>query len=57
MGKAFQFKIPRHLQFHTLNNVLEFLAEIVAIWLGIIASEVKEILCVFLRSDNTSIVS
>ena len=55
-GRAFRFEIPPHLRFKVSNNVLEYLAEVVAIWLGVLEGEVTEESCVFAGTDNTSAV-
>ena len=55
-GNAFRFDIPKHLLFRVSNNVPEYLAEIVAVWLGILDGEVRENSCVCSGTDNTSAV-
>ena len=53
-GRAFRFEIPDHLRFRVSNNVLEYLALLVAIWLGILDGEVSNDSCSLATSDNTS---
>ena len=55
-GRAFRYKTPENLRFRVSNNVLEFLAEVVAIWLGSLDSEVSSGSCAFSGTDNTSAV-
>ena len=55
-GQAFRFEIPPHLRFCVSNNILEYLAEVVAIWLGILEKEVGKFSCSFSGTDNTSAI-
>ena len=55
-GKAFRYEIPYYLRFRVSNNVLEYLAEVIAVWLGVLDGEVQDESCVFSGTDNTSAV-
>lgn len=55
-GRAWRFELPSHLKGHVSNNILEYLAEIVGIWMGILDGEVKKDDCIFSCTDNTSAV-
>ena len=55
-GRAFRFEIPSHLKGRVSNNVLEYLAEIVAIWMGILEEEVQPLDCCYSCTDNTSAI-
>ena len=50
------FQDPPHLRFKVSNNILECLAEIMAMWLGIIEGELVEHSCAFSVTDNTSAI-
>ena len=40
-GNVWRFKLPDNLQFHALNNLLEFLAAIITPWIDIIKGRLK----------------
>jgi len=41
-GRVFWFQIPEHLHFRVSNNILEYLVEIIAVWLSILQGKVVE---------------
>ena len=45
--RAHRFEFTNHLKERASNNVLEFLSEIVSIWIGTIEKEAKPIVYVF----------
>ena len=53
-GRDFRYETPAHLCFKVPNNILEFLAEVVAIWLGFFDGEVTQGSCVFAGTGSTS---
>ena len=56
IGKVFWYEIPSRLRLKVSNNVLEYLAEIVAIWKGVLDREISSGSCIFSSMDNTSVV-
>lgn len=54
--KLFILKSP-YLSARVSNNVLEYLAEIVAIWVSILDGKVQPSDCCFLCTDNTTTIS
>ena len=40
-GKAFRHEITNNLRFKVSNNVIEFLSEVIDVWLGSLNDEVK----------------
>ena len=55
--QAYRFELPDHLKGRASNNILEYLAKIVCIWIGIIENEVIPLDYVFSCTDNTSAIS
>ena len=55
-GHAFRFEIPDHLKGRVSNDVLEHLAEIVAMWLGALEGEASALECCFSCVDNASAI-
>lgn len=56
-GRAWRFKLPIELVGLVSNNLLEFIAEIVCIWLDVVEGRMEKYDCCLSFGDNTSAVS
>ena len=56
-GRAWMLKLPPELVGLVSNNVLEFLAEIICIWLDILEQRIMKYDCCLSLCDNTSAIS
>ena len=55
-GRDFRWSIPPHLRFRVSNNMLECVAKIVAIWIGMFEGKLPPRSCAFSGTGNTSAV-
>ena len=53
-GRAWTYIIPQNLRNRAHINVLEYLAQIIAIWIDILEGKTKQEDCVLAMGDNTS---
>ena len=53
-GRAWRWNIPASLQGRAHINILEYLAQVVSVWLDIIESTAKNEDCILCMGDNTS---
>ena len=53
-GRAWTYVIPPNLRNRAHINVLEYLAQIIAIWIDVIEGVTKEEDCILAMGDNTS---
>ena len=53
-GRAWSYIIPRHLRNRAHINILEYIAQIVALWTDIIENRIQKEDCILAIGDNTS---
>jgi len=56
-GRAWRLKLPKDLVGKVSNNLLEFIAEVVCIWIDILEGEMNKFDCCLALGDNTSAIS
>ena len=53
-GKAWSWVIPEHLRGRAHINFLEFIAQVISIWLDIEHNEIQELDCILAMGDNSA---
>jgi hypothetical protein len=53
-GHAWCLYVPSHLQFRATNNLLEYLAEIITPWIGLLPGRLERGDCALSMTDSTT---
>ena len=56
-GRAWSRNIPQNIQGHAHINLLEFLSQLVSIWIDVIEKRIEPLHCILATGDNTGMVT